>query len=375
MTPSHLSAIIEGSTPVLVYAHQEKRKGPAKKQQVPFYNPAMEMNRDISIAFVQWLVKHHSRPVEVLDGLASSGIRGLRIANEVSGKVKVTINDWSTLAFDLIQRNLSHVSVSNACATCEDVHVLLSRERYDYVDIDPFGTPAIFVDSAVRGLRHKAILAVTATDTATLCGVYPTVCRRRYGSRPYHSPMMHEIGLRILIGFLARVATTFDAGIVPLLCYSTDHYMRVYVQILRRVSDANKSMEQVQIISSSSLAFQSEKKHRDIGPLWMGMMEDAQTIGDITDMIPMLHCGSEREMRSLLELLKKEACAPPFFYTVNAIASVLKTSPPSRSTLFQVFQERNLGIWRTHVDPTGFKTTATESEIIEAFHQAKQVDQ
>jgi len=375
MTERELQSITEGTTSLLIYPHHDRQRGPAKKEQVPFYNPAMELNRDLSIVLIQWLVRNHPKQFQVLDGLAASGIRGFRIAHQVKGNVVVSINDWSTIAYDLMLQNLAKTNLSNVSILHEDVHVLLSKHRYDYVDIDPFGTPAIYIDSAIRGLRHHGILAVTATDTATLCGVYPVVCRRRYGSNPHHSQMMHEIGLRILIGFIARTAATHDIGITPLLSYTTDHYMRVYIRLNRKITDANKSMNNVQTISSSQLAFQKDSTKKKIGPLWMGTIQDQTTLHGLYETLPYIPCGSEKHMITLLELLTDEAEAPPFFYTVNSIASYLNISPPSRKTLFTVFEDHDHGIWRTHIDPTGFKTDANEKEIIEIFLQAKNIDE
>jgi tRNA (guanine26-N2/guanine27-N2)-dimethyltransferase len=371
MTHSDLQPITEGSTTLLVYKHHEKHKGPAKKGHVPFYNPAMEMNRDISIAFLQWLVYERDKKIHALDGLAASGIRGIRIANEVTGDIQIDINDWSSTAFDLIQTNISYTKVSNTCVFHEDVHVLLSKHRYDYVDIDPFGTPAIFIDSTIRGLRHNGILAVTATDTATLCGVYPAVCLRRYGSRPFHSSIMHEVGLRIILGFIGREAAKYDAGIIPLLCYTTDHYMRLYVQLFRSVKEANQSTKNIRTISSSSVPFQSTAGSHDIGPLWIGLMQHKPTIQWIIQSLNSLSLGTVKPMRSLFLLLEEEAEAPPFFYTLNSIASELQTSPPSRALLFKALQDKGFGVWRTHIDPTGFKTDAPRTEIIDAFNIAK----
>ena len=62
-------------------------------------------------------------------------------------------------------------------------------------------SPVGFIDSALRSIKNGGIIACTATDTATLCGVYPKVCIRRYGAIPFHSVVMKEIGLRILTWF------------------------------------------------------------------------------------------------------------------------------------------------------------------------------
>ena len=72
-------------------------------------------------------------------------------------------------------------------ATNKNLNVLLSENRFDYIDIDPFGSPVGFVDSAMRSIKNGGVVACTATDTAALCGVYPRVCQRRYGAIPFHN--------------------------------------------------------------------------------------------------------------------------------------------------------------------------------------------
>lgn len=41
---------------------------------------------------------------------------------------------------------------------------------YDVVDLDPYGTPAQLLDSAVQSVKDGGLLCVTATDMANLCG-------------------------------------------------------------------------------------------------------------------------------------------------------------------------------------------------------------
>ena len=47
---SHIETITEGITEILTYIKKKTKKGPSKKGNYPFYNPSMELNRDISIA-------------------------------------------------------------------------------------------------------------------------------------------------------------------------------------------------------------------------------------------------------------------------------------------------------------------------------------
>jgi tRNA (guanine26-N2/guanine27-N2)-dimethyltransferase len=48
--------------------------------------------------------------------------------------------------------------------------LLLLLQAYDAIDLDPYGTPAHFLDSALQAVAEGGLLAVTATDMAVLCG-------------------------------------------------------------------------------------------------------------------------------------------------------------------------------------------------------------
>lgn len=82
-----------------------------------FYNPKMELCRDIDVASVSAFATALSSRQQLLyiDALAGSGVRGVRIANEVG--MYVHINDRSTPAYELIKRNIALNSLEErACA-------------------------------------------------------------------------------------------------------------------------------------------------------------------------------------------------------------------------------------------------------------------
>jgi len=365
---SLLHTIVEGSTTLDVYAINTRTKGPGTKQQLPFYNPSMILNRDISLLIVQWLIDALPHNIQILDGLAASGIRGIRFLHELTGSFHVTINDWSPDAYALIKRNISKVQENKSSATNENIHTLLAKNRFDYVDIDPFGSPASFIDSAVRGCRHKGVIACTATDTATLCGVYPRVCRRRYFAQPLHGSIMHEVGLRILIGFLAREAAKHEKGITPLLCYSTDHYMRVYVQLENNISAANKSIEQVKSIHVNEFLDTEYMTHEKcIGPLWMGSIHKKKIVSFLRNILESNNLDTQKKILSLFDLFDEEAEASPFFYTTNEVASRLQTSPPPLQVVLEHITSSGYQVAKTHFNPCGFKTNASYKRIKEIF--------
>jgi tRNA (guanine26-N2/guanine27-N2)-dimethyltransferase len=368
MPPAPVKTVKEGTTEVLVNTRSGPGRGPGTRQGGLFYNPAMELNRDLSVLVMQWLLNHAKQRVHLLDGLAASGIRGIRYAQELSGDFDVTVNDWNPDSFSLMQENVQRTSAKNIQACQRDLNQLLSEQRYHAVDIDPFGSPVYFIDAAVRSIYRNGIVSCTATDTAALCGVFPLVCYRRYGAWPLHCPSMHEIGLRILLGVLAREVAKYDRGIKPMLSYTTDHYLRVYVQIINGKSAANTTMEQFTIVPSGEVPLSADERPW-AGPLWLGRLGQKDILEEIRTLLFAKELRTKNQLWALLHLLEEEAEAPPFFYTTNDLSSLLKISPPTLDHVFQGLTQQGYVVTRTHCTPTGFKTNAPFPVIKEVFKQ------
>lgn len=353
----------EGNTSFFVFNSKNKEKGPGKKSNVPFYNPAMELNRDLSVVLCQWFINNKEKNVRIVDGLAASGVRGFRFANELDGEFEVIINDWDLNAFDLIKKNFESTDYNNVLISNDNLNVLLSGDDFDYIDVDPFGSPVYYLDSAIRSINYNGIIACTATDTATLCGVYPKVCLRRYGAFPFHSSVMKEIGLRILLGFICRTAGIHDKAIEPIVSYTTDHYARVYVQIKNGVGRTNDSMKNLQIIKSGE-TLGHEKTNKDIGPLWMGKLQNDKVIKELISILFSKEMGTKNQLWKLLDMLEEESNAQAFYYTTDGLSSYLKKSPPKMNVLFEKIKSKGYNVTRTHFNPTGFKTNAPFDKIL-----------
>jgi len=366
MTNRPTDEIKEGTTELFVYKNKASVKGPSIRENVPFYNPAMELNRDVSVLVNQWFVNVSTKHVHILDGLAASGIRGIRLAHELSGDFDVTINDWNDESFALIQQNIQKNQLQNVSVFQRDLGSLLLERRYHSIDIDPFGSPVHFFDAAVKSVYNKGIIACTATDTAALCGVFPKVCFRRYAAWPLHGASMHEVGLRILLGCLCREAAKYDRGIEPLLCYTTDHYVRLYVQISNGKSAANASMAQYSSLTSKEVPL-SKDTATLIGPLWLGTIQKKTVIQEIRSLASTKVLNTKHLLWKFLDLLEEEADAPPFFYTINDLSSLLKVSPPTMEHIVEQLKKKGYVVTRTHCTPTGFKTNAPLDVVTEVF--------
>ncbi len=215
-------------------------RGPLSLKCPSFYNPVMEYNRDINIML---FLNLGDNLAECLDGLAGTGVRGIRICNEVDGDFNFLINDRKKTSIELIKKNIDLNGLKNAACENKNLNVLLNERRFDYIDIDPFGSPIPFVDSALQSIKNNGILAVTATDTAALNGSSPKVSFRRYGVTNSKTPCIHEIGLRVLIGFLAVRAASFGFGIKPILSDAHAHYYSIYVRVMRGAKNRDETLE------------------------------------------------------------------------------------------------------------------------------------
>ena len=353
-----------------------------------FYNPHMELCRDISVAAAQVMAEELGG-MRACDPLAGVGARGVRYAKEVKGILGVVINDRSREASELARRNVelnglaSLVEVRN-----EDANVLLwgNRGRFSFVDLDPFGSPAPFVDAACAALARRGMLAITATDTAPLSGTHAKACLRRYGARPLKTEYCHELGIRILIGFVQRVAGKHELALTPVLAHATRHYFRVYLRARRGPSAADELLAQQGYVSHCSacgrrrftlgMAFGlpsscecgSESVHA--GPLWLGQIMDREFIHGVAgDLVKRNFKFGQQELL-LLARCAEEADGPPTFYDVHELARHAGASPPKIIELIAKLRGRGYFASRTHFSGTGFRTNASVDEIPKIFKYA-----
>jgi len=360
--PFELEEVVEGSTKLLVPKNRT-RKGPGKRTE-GFYNEGMKFNRDLAVLFLE-LISERESSFKVLDGLAATGAMGVRLAKEVKG-LELTVNDRHPIVYELIKRNieLNNLEPENARAENRDLNALLHERRFDYIDIDPYGSPVPFLDSAFRALKRKGHIGITATDKAPLCGVYPKACYRKYLSRPIKTSYSAEIGLRILLGYCARTAAKYGLGAKPLLSYSLGHSFRIYLQVKEGAGRADETLKNMGYVchdEKSGERFCSEsvkQDHLNTGPLWTGALLDKKIVSNLK---PRSHM--DVKVQRFVELWEEEALAPPLFYTTDEISSLLKISPPSITRFIQELKARGFVACRTHFSPTGFKTNASIKDL------------
>ena len=363
--------VTEGKTRFLVPRQDPHLQFPPGSGPV-FYNSRMELNRDTTVLLLSVL-----RPESYLDAMGASGVRGLRVAHEVG--IPVTINDWSPRAVDLIRENVAALAIA-AEVTRGDANALMSARKFDAVDLDPFGTPAPFVDSAARSTGNY--LFVTATDTAPLCGAHLKAGMRRYFSRPRNTEYHAEVGLRTLMGFVVREVIKYDRGVEPLFCYAHEHFHRLHLRLRYGAAAADRALARIgYVMQCPDCLYRSEQAGMlpepeecplcgaalvPVGPLWTGRINDDATLAAMQEAMPSVTAGTGARIGRLLATCRQELDTSSH-YDYHVIAKRLRVSPGGIETVIERLSASGYRASRAHYSGTAIKTDAPLSVLEKAI--------
>lgn len=349
-----------------------------------FYNPHMELNRDISILALQTFQKQEDRDINICDLFGGSGIRGVRYKNEIDGIGHVFINDISETANEYERHNVELNNLKDIEIFQHDASMFLRMHRgeFDVIDIDPFGTPSPFLDSAGYCSRRNSLLCVTATDTSALCGTYKEPCIRKYNAKPYKSEYCHETGIRILAGFVALTLAKYSKSIEVKLSHSTEHYMRSYIEVKKGSKKSDECLKNIGYISHCKHCLYREEnkglatstpdicpecgeKLIQAGPLWLGEIQNEEFISKMIEESENKKLNTKEDVLKLLESCRIEAKSPATFYDVHKICKILKISAPKLDLVFGNLEKEGFEAVKTHFNPLGIKTNAPLKKIKE----------
>ena len=346
-----------------------------------FFNPAASLNRDVTVA-----ISAAAGGETFCDAMAGVGARGVRVANEVEGVSQVAMVDFNPSALRLAKRSAALNRVARKCSYvgAETSSYLYSRfgrdQRFDCVDVDPFGTPVRQLQAALSATADGGILSLTATDTAVLCGVHQATCARRYGSFPLNNSFHHETGIRILLAAIARSGASIDIGVAPVAAHSTRHYLRVYVRVLPGASKAESSLGGLGHLSwcpacgdVRGSGGQAEgcracgRRTKVAGPVWMGAVAEEPLV--VAAKKEALGRGLVQAAEVLGSLLGANEF-PPWSFDIDGVCSELKVSTVSELAVYRNLLQGGHRVMRTPFEKTGMKTDAGHAEVVEAVEAA-----
>jgi len=324
-----------------------------------FYNPAMAADRDLGVAFVRAWAAPGTRRRAGWEATAATGVRGLRLLDETDAFGPFLFTESNPAAFEVLRRNVE--ARPTARARLADARRAPDDGPFDYVDLDPFGSPIPFVDAGLSSVRTGGVLAVTATDLIVLAGAQPRATVRRYGARPVRARLGPEGGLRILLAYIAGRARSAGRAVAPLLAYARDHHVRAYLE----VRGADAPPDPVRVVAPETWDGPPLPGDPPFGPLWMGPIVDPGIAERLV--VP---DGAERpaETAQFLERLRDDAAVPTaFYYEPNSLAHrLLLPAPTALSEWLATLRDRGYRAGRTHARPEGFRTDAPRA-VVEAL--------
>jgi len=350
-----------------------------------FYNPVMKLNRDVAVLALQAYQSMSGREISVCEPLAGCGIRGVRFAMEVEGVLKIVMNDINPKAVQLAQSNVDRNKlVERVSVVNEDANLLLSRyaaprKRFDFVDVDPFGSPIPYLDAAIRAIRDGGMLALTATDMAPLCGVHPRACVRKYGGKPLRTEYCHELAVRLSVGCLTMMAAKHDVAIKVLFSHSADHYVRTYALACYGARKADKSVQTMGYILHCFACFHREaiegmfsslkrkcpecgSKLNVAGPLWLGRLYD-EDFCLLIEKEAYRRKLKEKKILKMLSLTRNEIEAPITYYVVDKICDKLNLVIPPLIKVTNGLRNAGFQVAPTHFNNSGIRTDAPASVL------------
>ncbi|KAL7009826.1 RNA methyltransferase tRNA(m5U54)methyltransferase [Cystobasidiomycetes sp. EMM_F5] len=407
---------------------------------------------------------YRSHKFTLFEGLSATGLRSIRYAKEIPLLKWVQANDLSSAAADNIALNVefnglggsatrdavSHKSSgASTSANTEDIasstdkapiqsangkgkqrispstdsKVRVSRgdcmavlyshrsekERFDVVDLDPYGTAAPFIDGAVQAVTDGGLLCVTCTDLAVLAGTnYPEKCFSNYGGLPVKAEFTHEVALRLVLHTIATSAARYGRYIEPLLSLSIDYYLRVFVRIQTRPEQVKRLASQtghvfvchgckatyVQPLGriTEKINQSTGKSHTNYGlaagppvgqhcdhcggtlhlggPMWIGKLHDEAYVDRILQHVDSDEdaYGTSTRMRGMLTLARNEL-TDLFYYNPSKTASLFHATCPPLLTVASALLNAGHAVSRSHAQPGTIKTSAPTSFVYDIIRE------
>lgn len=337
------------------------------------------------------------KPPRVLEALSASGLRALRYAREIEGIGQVVALDNDKVSVEACRRNIKF-NGSGACSKVEShladarVYMLTHPKEFDVVDLDPYGSPSVFLDSAVQSVVDGGMLMCTATDMAVLCGGNGEVCYSKYGSYPLRGKYCHEMALRILLASIESHANRYKRYIVPVLSVQMDFYVRVFVRIYTSASAMKNTPLKLSYVyqctgcdsfhlqplgrtisKNNSVRFlpgfgpavpqecsDCGKKFNMGGPIWCAPIHDqewvASMLADVKSMKD--RYPAYERISAVLTTVSEELPDVPLFLSLHNLCSTLKCTSPSAVIFRSAVVNAGYRISGTHVNPLGLKSDA-----------------
>ncbi|MEO0223628.1 MAG: hypothetical protein ABIL76_00855 [candidate division WOR-3 bacterium] len=335
-----------------------------------FYNPRGKLSRELGIAILR-AEKEIKNDISVFECMAGIGFRTIRYYLEANIK-NIWANEANEEAIKILEENLKLNSINDVKITnFEAKKILLENalngNRFDFIDLDSFGSPSEFIFSVIMALKLEGVIYFTSTDGFTLCGLKQKASIRNYGVHSINSKFCHELGARILISTFMKIAGNLNMHFEPLISLFDGYSWRIALRLKRGVENANFDKFGYVLYEPTTKAFKIfkdnhiEGKGLVSGPVYLGEIHQKHYIDKLIEVSKEFD-----DLRKILEKIKNEENGP-FFYDYQEICDVISVSPPPRKKIIKKLKNLGYLVSETHFSPYGIKTNANYEEFVKVL--------
>ncbi|MCE4614132.1 MAG: tRNA (guanine(26)-N(2))-dimethyltransferase [Desulfurococcales archaeon] len=355
-----------------------------------FYNPLMIFNRDISVLALSayYTLYCPKRSIKAVDLLSATGVRAIRYSLESRGIEKIYANDKNPRAYSLVNKNIKLNNLEDLVAPLnyEANYALLHiktilNEPILYVDIDPYGSPLPFTDNSIRLVGHRGMIGFTATDIAPVVGARIKAAIRRYYSLSGKTPFSRELGIRVILGAIARIGGSLEKGVKPLLSFYRDYYVRGFILLERGPEKANRSVSQIGYLRYSpytgytcytngpvprecEIDPYTGKRMLTYGPLWTGQLGEKEFMENLAREVDSLKSHLKGKILEFIGKLIEEydtSINPP--YRLDHCARLMRGKIPKSRKVVESLKSIGYNAVVSYLDPQSIRTNAPVREI------------
>jgi len=334
----------------------------SKKADI-FYNPLMKINRDFTILVLKSIYDIYGKKLEILDSMAASGIRSIRIIKEIPEVVRrIVMVDIKDSSVRNIIKNLELNEIrSDIEVIKEDCRRIMYERKFDYIDIDPFGSPVGFIQPAVISLRRGGILGVTATDISALSGSRQRAGFRKYGIRGFKTDFYLEFGIRVLAKYVIEEGLRFDIAMVPIFAYYHKHHYRIFFKKSVKSRDIEYLSSNIDFVYyCKNCGYRSENERvckicgnemYMIGPIYKGNLYDLKVLEKMEENSKYIDLNKD-ERKVIDRIISCDSRVNVWhYYDIRKVARYLKIKEIPK--IKRILEVNNA--CRTHFSDTGIK--------------------
>jgi len=341
-----------------------------------FYNPQMELCRSLFSLAVGAL----GEKMDVADAMCASGARGLRYKLENGNVGKLALVDANRAAIACARKNAARNKVKCSLA-CADANEFMRENAFDFVELDPFGSPQPFLHDAARCLaaNRGGHLSATATDVAVLCGAHHAACLKNYAATPLNNEFCHENACRILAASVARTFAPFNLAATPVFTLSHRHYVKVLFRVEEGAEKAVDTMKKLGYISYCPSCQWREGKRLPLlkecpscgaqlmhgGPMHLGALWDGALAERMLALNAERGGAKAKEIEKMLHTISAEAKIPSLgYYDLHVIAKKQGVKILPIDDAVETLGRAGFSASRTHFCPTAVRTDAPHEKAI-----------